>query len=373
MFFILILANFSIYSQCNDFNLIQIEKLLPNSDQKVPKYIESNLIGYKKYESETVKQYFAKNGNMINVALTSSKSFDDNITLFLIPSCYNDIIKSIKNKYHFESKDAGASYYRNGNVLISIPDKQDSRGRYVIAFYLVKTSETEQQLSSNNVQNLSIKSSSNGSKVLLEDYFKDNRNNWASATEKHILMIGNNRMIYENKEKADKVYSMVGVPISVVSNDNYTIEVSFQSLTPCQNDVVDNLISIVSKSPKPVYYGFAIGDKETNILFAAGSNLISKEMRDNIKYTCVPSYFITSLIGGESNYLQTWTKNTSVSDGFNVNILKLIKRDGSFSFYINNRLVTTKNSYSLGNDNAVSIVASAKSKIAVNYVKVFRN
>lgn len=212
----------------------------------------------------------------------------------------------------------------------------------------------------------------NNPRLILEDFFADNRNNWAGASDKHIVFIENNRLLYENNEKRENVYTMAGIPISLKGNDDYIVEVSIQSLTPCQNQQLDHLISLVSKKPRPAFYGFAIGDQQNDILFAVGSDLDVREGRDYATYTCKPSYFITSLIGGNSSFLQDWTKSNYVLAGSSVNILKLIKKDGTFNFYVNNRLISTKNAYSLGNDNAIAIVTSAKSKIAVNYVKIYK-
>jgi hypothetical protein len=98
---------------------------------------------------------------------------------------------------------------------------------------------------------------------ILEDFFVDNKNNWAVASDKHIISIEGNRMIYENKEKNDKIYTMVGIPISLKGNDNYIVEISIQSLTPCINQQIDNLVSLVSKKPKPNFLALQLATRKT--------------------------------------------------------------------------------------------------------------
>lgn len=223
--------------------------------------------------------------------------------------------------------------------------------------------------SNNNVNN--TVTIPEGPMAIVKDYFVDNKNNWEVSSKKHVITISDNRMIYENNEKKDKLYTMLGIPISLKSSDDFTVEVSIQSLTPCENEEINSLLAIL-QSPKPVYYGFAIGDKKNNILFAIGSDIESKERKDNTVYTCKPGYFITSMIGGNIIYLQKWMKSNAISDGGNVNILKLIKTGDTFSFYVNNRLVSTKNAFQLSNENSISITSSANSKVSINYVKVYK-
>ena len=260
----------------------------------------------------------------------------------------------------------------NGRLFLQVNDKDPSNnsGSFIVEYGINKEIPPPPIVEEPKVE---VKPTvDNSPKPILEDYFADNKNNWTASSNTHVISIGDNRMIYENKEKKDKIYATVKTPIALSNDDNYTVEISIQSLTPCQNQKVGDLAIIFSKKPLEVFYGFSIGNGQSDIAFAVGSQINEKTTKDFTNYTCKPSYFISNTIAGSSSYLQNFTKNNSVADGGNVNILKLVKKEGKFSFYINNRLVSNKNSFSLGNDNSLSIVTSAKSKVSVNYVKVYK-
>jgi hypothetical protein len=205
--------------------------------------------------------------------------------------------------------------------------------------------------------------------TIFEDNFGNNKNSWSSSSKNQLISIEGNRLIYTNNEIKDKVNSMVEQSVSIKNNDDYIIEASMQSLTPCSNDKMGAIGSLLF-SPNQSFYGFAIGDTKNGINFSVGNDIKSKEVRDGYTYTCIPSYFIKNTIAGTTNFLQNWTKSNLVADGGNVNILKLEKKGDQFNFYINNRLVSTKNSYPLGNNNTIKIVSSSFSKISVNNIKV---
>jgi len=177
-------------------------------------------------------------------------------------------------------------------------------------------------------------------KIIWEDDFVTNKNNWATSNDaKATLEVKNNKYYFDHK-RASGGWSSTKV-IDIDTSKDFEIESKILKISGIKNNG----------------FGFTFGrkDSDNQFVFSITSN---------------GSYAIDQYKNGTYTAIKDWTKSTHIKTGsYAYNTLKIKKERGFIKFYVNGRYLTLY-THKAFMGNRFGFVVYNNQKIAINNLKV---
>ena len=185
-----------------------------------------------------------------------------------------------------------------------------------------------------------IKKTGTSEKIIWEDDFSANKNDWAlSSNEKALLEVRNNKYYFDHKRTSGGWSSTKFIDID--ESKDFEIESEILKISGIKNNG----------------FGFTFGrkDSENQFIFSITAN---------------GSYSIDQYKDGKYTAIKDWTKSSHIKTGnYATNTLKIKKEKGFIKFYVNGRYLTLY-THKPFMGKRIGFIVYKKQKIAINNFKV---